>query len=58
MTKTGQPVDVLLQADGETVFPLEVGDVVKICRSSRLIKFAEMEEHYFFKSLQEKFAFK
>lgn len=58
LSKTKQKIDVLLIADGETVFPLEKGDEIAIQSSPRLIKFAELEKHYFFKSLQEKFGFK
>lgn len=51
-------VNLVLMADGKITFPLEKGDVIKIKRSGRLIKFAELEKNYFFKSLSEKFAFK
>jgi len=58
LSKTGKRVDVLLSADGNSIFPLEAGDEVVIQSSPRLIRFAELEKHYFFKSLQEKFGFK
>lgn len=58
IAKTKEPFDVLLAADGEKIFPLENKDIVVVRRSKKLIKFAEMEKNYFFKSLQEKFAFK
>ncbi len=58
ITKTGSPIDVVLISDGETIFPLEISDTVVVHRSPRLIKFAEVEKHYFLKSLQAKFAFK
>lgn len=58
LSKTKQKIDVLLIADGETVFPLEKGDEIAIQSSPHLIKFAELEKHYFFKSLQERFGFK
>lgn len=57
-TKTGAPVDVILAADGEVIFPIEKGDFVRVTGSPRLITFAELEKNYFFKSLREKFAFK
>jgi len=57
VSKTGESVDVLLVSDGETVFPLQKKDEVVVRRSSRLVQFAELEKNYFFKSLQEKFAF-
>ncbi|MDO8496691.1 MAG: NAD(+)/NADH kinase [bacterium] len=58
LSKTGKKIDVLLVADGESVFPLQEKDEVIIKSSPHLIKFAELEKNYFFKSLQEKFGFK
>lgn len=56
--QAGKKIDVLLVADGESIFPLEEKDEVIITSSPHLIKFAELEKNYFFKSLQEKFGFK
>lgn len=56
--KTGKKIDVLAIADGETIFPLEEKDKIVIKKSPHLVKFAELEKNYFFKSLQEKFGFK
>jgi NAD+ kinase len=58
ISKTGEKADVVLVSDGETLFPLEEKDEIIIRRSSHLVNFAELEKNYFFKSLQEKFAFK
>ncbi len=58
VSKTGKPADLLLISGDSTVFPLEIGDIVKIRRSKMLVRFAELEKHYFFKSLQEKFSFR
>lgn len=58
LSETGKKLDVILSADGESVFPLEEKDEIIIKNSPHLIKFAELEEHYFFKSLKEKFGFK
>ena len=58
LSKTKQKIDVIISADGESIFPLEVGDEVAIQSSPHLIKFAELEKHYFFKSLEEKFGFR
>ncbi|MBI2632776.1 MAG: NAD(+)/NADH kinase [Parcubacteria group bacterium] len=58
ISQSGQSADVILACDGATVAPLEVGDEIIIKKSPREINFAEFEPHYFFKSLQEKFAFK
>ncbi|MEK7502875.1 MAG: hypothetical protein AAB556_00325 [Patescibacteria group bacterium] len=56
--RDGKEANVVFSADGEKVFPLKMGDRVVIRNSNRVIKFAEVEKNYFFKSLQEKFAFK
>ncbi|KKT41125.1 hypothetical protein A2W54_03805 [Candidatus Giovannonibacteria bacterium RIFCSPHIGHO2_02_43_13] len=59
IAKTGVPADVLITADiGESLMALEKGDVIKIKRTPLLVKFAELERGYFFKSLQEKFGFR
>ena len=58
LTKNGKGVDMLLSADGATIFPITVGDVVKMKKSKHVVRFAELEKNYFFKSLQEKFAFR
>lgn len=56
--KTGEPADVVLSTDTERVIALHKGDVITVRKSERLIRFVELEKNYFFKSLQEKFAFK
>lgn len=53
-----ESIDVLLQADGETTFPLKKNDLVTISGSPHLVTFAELEDSYFFKSLKEKFSFR
>lgn len=55
---TGEPVDAILTSDDTNIFPLQEGDGIEIGRSKRLIKFAEFTPDYFYKSLQEKFAFR
>lgn len=57
VAKTGERADVLLVSDSDLVCALKMGDMVIVSRSPRLVKFAEIEKGYFFKSLQEKFAF-
>ena len=57
-SKTGEKIDVLLIADGESLFPLEEKDEVVIENSPHMVKFVEFEPNYFFKSLQEKFGFR
>lgn len=58
LSKTGEKFDVILIADGESVFPLQEKDGIIIKSSPHLVKFAELEKNYFFKSLEEKFGFK
>lgn len=58
ISATGEKTDVILATDGENIFPIHAGDIIKIRRAPGLIKFAELEPNYFFKSIQEKFAFK
>lgn len=58
LSKTGKKIDVLLAADGESVFPLEEKDEIVITSSPHLVKFAEFEKHYFFKSLKKQFGYK
>lgn len=58
IAKTGEHADVVLVADSERIIALEKGDTVTIKKSKRLVRFAEIEPNYFFKSLQEKFTFK
>ena len=58
VSKTNEPADVVVTADGENIFPLHEGDLIKIRRAPRLVTFAEVERNYFFKSLQDKFAFR
>ena len=40
-----------------SAYVLEKGDEILITKSPYWVKFAEIEESYFFKSLEEKFAF-
>jgi NAD kinase len=58
LSKTKQKIDTLVMADGESIFPLQEKDEIIIKSSPHLVKFAELEKSYFFKSLKEKFGFK
>ncbi|PIR44126.1 hypothetical protein COV23_01475 [Candidatus Wolfebacteria bacterium CG10_big_fil_rev_8_21_14_0_10_31_9] len=58
ITKSKKSLDVLLSADGESIFPLEIGDIVKIKQSPYTSKFCELEKDHFLKSFKEKFDFK
>lgn len=53
----GEAVDVVLALDTERIVSLKKGDRIVIKKSARLIRFAELEKNYFFRSLQEKFSF-
>ncbi|QQG45200.1 MAG: NAD(+)/NADH kinase [Candidatus Sungiibacteriota bacterium] len=55
---TKEPVDVMLSTDTERALALRPGDRIIIKKSERLVRFLELEKNYFFKSLQEKFAFR
>lgn len=58
LTATGEKCDVIFRADGENFCVLKKGDEIVIKRSPTLIRFAELEDTYFFKSLHEKFDFR
>jgi NAD+ kinase len=58
MTDTDDSVDVVLKSDGRNIIKLQKGDVLKITRYKYLIDIIEIEENYFFKSLQKHFGFK
>lgn len=58
LAKTRRSIDMILSSDGANAFSIQKGDVVVIRQSPQSVRFAELEKHYFFKSLQEKFAFK
>lgn len=55
---TGELVDAVLWADDTNIFPLAQGDHIEIGRSTFEPKFAEFSSGYFYRSLQEKFAFR
>lgn len=57
VSKTKQPVDVVLSADSSNIFPLKAGDIVEIVKAKRYAKFAIFDKNYFLKSVQEKFSF-
>lgn len=58
IAETGEKGDVILTADGPDIIALEKGDKIVLKESKHEIRLVELENHYFFKSLQEKFAFK
>ncbi len=54
----GTPADVIISADGESIFALQEKDIVRITESLCSVRFVEFEDNYFFKSLAEKFSFR
>jgi len=58
IAKNKKKADVVMAQDGIDTIPLKKGDKILIKKSEYRIRFAEIEPNYFFKSLQEKFAFK
>lgn len=52
------PIDVIMTADGDQIFPLRRGDVIRVTAAPQSVTFVELEPHYFFKSLSEKFRFR
>lgn len=58
IAQTGERADVVLMADGASIFALKEKDIINVTSSTKLVSFVELEKNYFFKSLQEKFAFK
>lgn len=56
--KSFRKPEVILITDGSESFKLEEGDVITVKNSPHLVKFIELENNYFFKSLKEKFNIK
>ncbi len=56
--RTNERADVILTADSAKIIPLEKNDTIVVKKSPRLIRFAELDRNYFFKSLEEKLAFR
>jgi len=56
ISESKKKADVVLVADGNKIFPLEKGDIIKIKSSDHLVRFVEVEPNYFFKSLKDKFS--
>lgn len=56
ISKNKKKADVVLVADGDKLFPLEKGDIIKIKSSDHLVRLVEVEPDYFFKSLKDKFS--
>ena len=56
VSKIKNKADVVLVADGDKIFPLQKGDVIKIKSSDHLVRFVELEPNYFFKSLKDRFS--
>ena len=56
VSKIKSKADVVLVADGDKIFPLQKGDIIKIKSSDHLVRFVELESNYFFKSLKDRFS--
>jgi NAD+ kinase len=56
--RSNERADVILTADTANIIPLQKNDTVVIRKSPRLIRFAELDRNYFFRSLEEKLAFR
>lgn len=53
-----EKADVIFTADNVNSVPVHKGDLILVKKSPRLVRFAELDKNYFFKSLEEKFAFR
>jgi NAD+ kinase len=53
----GSFVDVIAAADSEKTVGIFPGDVIEVTRAAKQMRLLELNSNYFFKSLQEKFAF-
>jgi NAD+ kinase len=58
LSATEEKFDVILSADGEALIPLQKNDTIIIKRHKRPVRFVELEQNYFLKSIQEKFSFR
>lgn len=58
VTSTGEPADVVISADSKSPIPLMKDDLVIISEHPHLMKLISFDEHYFLKSIQDKFSFK
>lgn len=56
LTGTNKPADVLLAIDGQSVIALEPHDKIIITKGTHTIRTIEIEPHYFYTSLREKFS--
>lgn len=56
--RTGEPADVVISADSKSPTPLMKSDLVIISNHAHPIKLVSFDEHYFLKSIQDKFSFK
>jgi NAD+ kinase len=58
VSSTGEPADVLISADSKSPTPLKKNDVIVVDEHPHPIKLISFDEHYFLKSIQDKFSFK
>ena len=52
---SGEPADVVLDADGSDLLSLQKNDQITITKSGQCTRFIEFEQYDFFSHLREKF---
>ena len=58
VSTTGESADVVISTDSKSPTPLKKGDVIVVQEHAHPIKLVSFDEHYFLKSIQDKFSFK
>ncbi len=58
VTTTKEPADVVISADSKSPTPLKKKDLVIVSNHAHPINLVSFDEHYFLKSIQDKFSFK
>lgn len=58
VSSTGEAADVVISSDSKSPTPLKKNDLVVISEHPHPIKLISFDEHYFLKSIQDKFSFK
>lgn len=58
VSSTGEAADVVISSDSKSPTPLKKNDLVVVSEHPHPIKLVSFDEHYFLKSIQDKFSFK
>ena len=58
VSSTGEAADVVISSDSKSPTPLKKKDLVVVSEHPHPIKLISFDEHYFLKSIQDKFSFK